>query len=128
MAGTNEELLKQICSINGEGITEELMKYLLPHPNINTTSPTTFDDLAETEADDEESELCSQTLTPNVNENNFLETLINEIQVRPCIWQVNSAQYKMGHKRKQAWIDISQKLNREGIYIYFILKLGCIFM
>ena len=102
------------------------MKYLLPHPNINTTSPTTFDDLAE--ADDEESELCSQTLTPNVNENNFVETLINEIQVRPCIWQVNSSQYKMGHKRKQAWIDISQKLNREGIYIYFILKLGCIFM
>ena len=88
MAGTTEELVKQICSNNGEAITEELMKYLLPHTNINTTSTpfndvavnttsTPFNDVAETEADDEESdtptsfivrrraELCSQTLTPN---------------------------------------------------------------
>ena len=71
------------------------MKYLLPHTNINTTS-TPFHN--ETEADDKEVELCLQTLTPN--ENNLIETLINEIQVLPCIWQVNSSQYKMGRKKK----------------------------
>ena len=40
--------------------------------------------------------------------------LIQEVHSRPCIWKVNSREYQLMHKRKQAWINISLKLNHEG--------------
>ena len=43
MAGTTEELVKQICWNNGAA--NEI--FTPGHTNINTTSPTPFDDVAE---------------------------------------------------------------------------------
>ena len=39
----------------------------------------------------------------------LLDILIQEVPCRPCIWKVNSKEYKLRHKRKQAWLDISLK-------------------
>ena len=39
----------------------------------------------------------------------LLDILLQEVRCRPCIWKVNTKEYKLGHKRKQAWLDISLK-------------------
>ena len=52
----------------------------------------------------------------------LLQRLVPEVQSYQCIWNRQSSEYKLGHKKKLPWIQVARTLGIEGeIYIWFAL-------
>ena len=52
----------------------------------------------------------------------LLQRLVPEVQWYQCIWNRQSSEYKLGHKKKLPWIQVARTLGIEGeIYIWFAL-------
>ena len=48
----------------------------------------------------------------------LLQRLVPEVQSYQCIWNRQSSEYKLGHKKKLPWIQVARTLEIEGeIYI-----------
>ena len=44
----------------------------------------------------------------------LLQCLIGHVQTYPCLWHKASSEYKLGHKKKLAWINIASNLGIDG--------------
>ena len=55
-----------------------------------------------------------QETTANNHEDDFNETLINEIQSMPILWLRNCPDYKRADKKKIVWANIAKNLKCDG--------------
>ena len=60
-----------------------------------------------------EEPLVSQESSSFIN-SKLLQCLIGHVQTYPCLWHKASSEYKLGHKKKLAWINIVSNLGIDG--------------
>ena len=60
-----------------------------------------------------EESLVSQESSSFIN-SKLLQCLIGHVQTYPCLWHKASSEYKLGHKKKLAWINIASNLGIDG--------------